>query len=121
MADTASRKLALEIGRLLDEHKGIDTRVIDISAQSSWTDYFVITTVTSQGHLQGILRYLKELLDRYEIRPRGGRRRIGEDGWNLVDCGDVVVHLMDSEKRQFYDLENLWFSGEVVNHSSKSS
>lgn len=121
MADTASRELALRIGRLLEEHNGIETRVIDIRAQSGWTDYFVITTVSSKGHLQGILRHLDAFLDDLHIKARGRRRRIAEESWVLLDYGDVVVHLMDKERREFYDLENLWFSGEVLNYSSKSS
>ncbi len=121
MADTSTRETAIEIARLIEEHKGVDTRVIDLSGQTSWTDFFVISTVSGSGHLQGVLRHLYEFLDSRNLSPRNRHRRASDDGWILVDCGGCIVHLMDREKRAFYDLENLWFSGVPVSHSSKSS
>ncbi len=121
MADTANRrKKALSIGRFLEEHKGIDTKVLDVNGQSSWTDYFVITTVGSNAHLQGLVRQLYEFLSENEIEIRRKHRQVEDTGWIILDCNEIVVHLMDAERREFYDLENLWFQAKSL-YSSKSS
>jgi ribosome-associated protein len=103
------------------EHQGEDTIALDLRKMSSWTDYFVITTARSGAHLGGLVRSLYEYLDGHGIEPMSSGRRIAQDGWMLVDCGDFAVHLMDREKREFYSLERLYFAAEEVFHSSKSS
>ena len=122
MADTSRRiDTVAEIARLLDEHRGEETVALDIRQMSSWTDYFIITSVRSSAHLGGLLKALYGYLDAHEIEPLGSNRRAARDGWVLVDCGDFAVHLMDKEVREFYPLERLYFRGEVIAHSSKSS
>ncbi len=121
MVDTAKSKKVIELAKLLDEHNGKDTVVLDIHEQSSWTDYFVISTVNSQAHMRGIVRYVRGFLKDNSIEPLNRHKHISEDGWVLIDCGDFVVHLMNDETREFYDLERLWYSGKPLYHSSKSS
>jgi ribosome-associated protein len=122
MVDTVkSRDAAIEVGRMIDEHKGNDTVVIDVHEQSSWTSFFVISTINSVGHLKGLTRQLKNLLSEQEVNVLHRHKRIAEDGWELIDCGFMVIHLMSEEMREFYDLEKLWFSGDMVYQSPKSS
>ena len=121
MADIARNELVIELAQLVDDHNGEDTLVLDIHEQSSWTDFFVISTVTSQTHMRGIIRYLNKFLQDRGISPNRGRKRVGEDGWILIDCGDFVIHLMTQENRDFYELERLWYTGKQLYHSSKSS
>jgi len=122
MVDTVkSRDAAIEIGRMIDEHKGNDTVVIDVHEQSSWTSFFVISTINSVGHLKGLTRQLKNLLSEQNVNILHRHKRIAEDGWDLIDCGFMVIHLMSKEMREFYDLEKLWFSGEVLYQSPESS
>ena len=121
MEDTARTNLVLTLAELLDEHNGVNTVVLDIRQQSSWTDYFIITTVNSQAHMRGIARYVNSFLKENLIVPFHRHKHISEDGWTLIDCGDFIVHLMTEEIRNFYDLERLWYSGQAVYQSSKSS
>ena len=125
MEDTVKIKdeksIAVSIGEFIDDHKGSGTVVLDISEYSSWTRYFIISTVSSLGHLKGIVRQLKSYLSENNIDIYHRHKNIAEDGWELVDCGDYVIHLMSSEVRQFYNLEKLWFNGEILYQSSKSS
>ncbi len=117
-----SREAALEAARLIDEHKGEDTVVLDIGGVSSFADYFVISTARSSAHLAGLHRELNALLQSRGIRPlNGGHKSGGESGWLLLDCGDFVIHLMEKEQREFYDLERLWFKAERLSYWSKSS
>ena len=60
MVDTVKTKdITVETGKLIDAHKGMDTVVIDVSEQSSWTNYFIISTVSSVGHLKGLIKHIK--------------------------------------------------------------
>lgn len=121
MEDTANSDLMVELAELLEEHKAGDVVVLDISRQSSWTDYFVICTVNSNAHLRGLVRSVNGFLAFHKIEALNKRKHVSEDGWMLIDCGTFVIHLMTRKLRDFYELERLWFSGEAVYHSSKSS
>ena len=122
MEDTAnSRKQALEIGRFLEEHKGENTTVLDVSGQCTWTSYFILTTITSQTHMRGVVRQLREFLDKIEVVPLHRQRKVTDEGWFLMDCGDLVIHIMSREMRDFYTLERLWFASESLFQSSNSS
>ena len=106
---------AKELARLMEDGKGKDVALIDVSELNSWTDYFIIVTVTSSAHKEGLYKqacdYAKEnKLELYRTR----RKQSDGDDWQLTDFGDIVVHLMSSEAREFYDLEKLWHSGRRV-------
>jgi ribosome-associated protein len=111
-APSNSRAIALEAARLLSDHKGEETVVLDISAISSFADYFVITTARSSAHLAGLHRELGEFLHGQGLRAYNRHKSRPETGWLLIDCGDLVVHVMEAEQRSFYDLERLWFKAE---------
>ena len=122
MEDTVKSEVLVEkIAKFIDDRKGIDTIAIDISRQSSFTDYFVITTVTSWAHLKGLYRELKGFLKERGADTFNQHKILRDETWVLIDCGTIVIHLMNREMRDFYELESLWFSGEIVFQSSKSS
>jgi ribosome-associated protein len=123
MADTSSsRDAAFQAARLIADHKGEDTVVLDISEVSGFADFFIIATARSSAHLAGLHRELSVFLKEQGIRPlNGGHKGRAETGWLLLDCGDFVIHLMEKEQRDFYDLERLWFKAERVGYWSKSS
>ena len=116
-----SRALAENAARFIVEHKGQDTVVLSIGEQSSFTDFFVIATVTSEAHMRGLYRNVRDFLAREKAALRPRKKISGDEGWLVLDCGPVVIHLMTQEKRIFYDLERLWFEGEVIFHSSSKS
>ena len=106
---------AIEIAKLMIDGKGKDVTLLDISGLNSWTDYFVIVTVNSSTHWQGLYKQVKEYIkdNDLEIHLTNKRSPDGDD-WNLIDLGPIVVHLMSEQARQFYDLEKLWHSGRVI-------
>ncbi len=120
-ATSSSREAALDAARLIEDHKGEDTVVLDISGVSGIADFFVIATARSTAHLAGLLRELSEFLHARGIQPLNRHKGREDRGWLLLDCGDVVIHLMEKEQRDFYDLERLWFKAERVSYWSKSS
>jgi len=117
MADMSSnRDAALAAARLIDDHKGEDTVVLDISSVSTIADFFIISTARSAAHLTGLLRELTAFFHERHVLPRNRHKGREEKGWLLLDCGDFVIHLMEKEQRAFYDLERLWFKAERVSY-----
>ena len=106
---------AIEIAKLMVDGKGNDVTLLDISGLNSWTDYFVIVTVTSLTHWQGLYKQIKEYIkdNNLEIHLTNRKSPDGDD-WNLIDLGSIVVHLMSETARSFYDLEKLWHAGKVI-------
>jgi ribosome-associated protein len=124
MGDTSSsssRATALEAAHLLEDHNAEGTLVLHVGDVCSWTDYFVIATARSTTHLRSLLDYVLELLKERSVKPLNPARGAAESGWALVDCGGFVVHLMERDKRDFYELEKLWFMAEEVYSSSSAS
>ncbi len=123
MADIVKNKesLAEDIGSFISDHNGVNVVVIDVRGQSSWTDYMIIATTTSMGHLKGLTGQLKNLLSEKSIDILLRHKQISDNGWELIDCGSYIIHLMNPEMREFYNLEKLWFSGKIIYQSSKSS
>jgi ribosome-associated protein len=120
MEDTA-RTDALAVAKLLEEHRGEDVLVLDVAESAGWTDYFVIATVGSGARRRGVLRAVSAYLETRDIPPLNRRRHPEEaEGWVLLDCGRLVIHLMDPEHRAFYELEKLWFRSQSL-YSSNSS
>jgi len=120
MEDTA-RTDALAVARLLEEHRGEDVVVLDVGEAAGWTDYFVIATVASSVRRRGVLRAVGAYLEARDI-PRLNHQRLQPEGegWILLDCGRMVIHLMNPEARAFYELEKLWFRSQAL-YSSNSS
>ena len=106
---------ALEIATLMEDGKGNDVTVIDVSELNNWTDYFVIVTVNSSAHWQGLYKSVKEYIAENDMEIHRTIRKSSQgDDWNLIDLGTVVVHLMSEEARNFYELEKLWHAGKKL-------
>ncbi|HEX5177275.1 MAG TPA: ribosome silencing factor [Chthoniobacteraceae bacterium] len=90
------------------DKKAEDIVALDLRGISSFTDFFVICSGTSEPHLKAIIN---ELEDR--LRKEHGLRPVAVDGfplsqWVVADYADVVVHIFHTDKRAFYSLEDLW-------------
>lgn len=106
---------ALEIAHLMQDYKGEDVTVIDVSKLNSWTDYFVIVTVNSTAHWKGLYKHVKDYVKENDLEIYVPNRKISDgDDWNLIDIGPIVVHLMSKDARSFYDLEKLWHGGDIL-------
>lgn len=113
MEDTVKNNYVKGIIQLLEDHKGIDTVVIDVKEDCSWADYFIITTVRSQTHLSGLINHLNLFFKENHIVPINKHKEVKDQGWVLLDCGDIIIHLMEKELREFYELEKLWFKSKI--------
>ena len=93
--------------RALEEKKAVDLRVLDVSEQSSITDYLVLATGNSKPHLRALRVELEKAIDASKTHIVG--MEVAQDsGWIVVDAFDVMVHLFNPETREKYGLENLW-------------
>lgn len=97
-----------KIVQYLDDQRCKDVNVIDVENRCSWADVFVIATVTSIGHLRGVSHNLWSLLNELELEVNDRHKTPAGDGWELIDCNSIVIHLMSEELRDFYSLEKLW-------------
>ena len=90
----------------LEDIKAVDPIAIDVKKISSLTDFMVIASGTSDRHINAmserVIEGLKKDISGMKIEGQGG------GDWLLVDAADVIVHLMSSDAREFFDLESLW-------------
>ena len=93
--------------RVLDDKKAGALVVLDVSEQSSITDYLVLATATSEPHLRALRVELEKALDANHVHLVG-METAQESGWMVIDAFDVMVHLFLAEARERYGLERLW-------------
>lgn len=103
-----SLELAKAAAQTAAENRGRDIVILDMRDVTPVFDYFVLATGTSRRQLHA----MSEEID-HKLQDEMGDRRIGVEGyqdsrWILLDYGDVVIHLFDSEAREYYGLEDLW-------------
>tara|TARA_B100001769_G_C21709538_1_gene391138 strand:- start:121 stop:456 length:336 start_codon:yes stop_codon:yes gene_type:complete len=91
----------------LNDLKAQNIQVLDIRDISGFADWLIIATASSSTNAKAIANQLIESIKLHEKNLVGIE---GEDDseWILVDCGDVIVNIMQKETREFYDLESLW-------------
>ena len=90
----------------LEDIKAVNPVAINVKKINSLTDFMVIASGTSDRHINAMSERVIERLK----KDVSGMKIEGQSGgdWLLVDAGDVIVHLMSSDAREFYDLESLW-------------
>jgi ribosome-associated protein len=105
--DKSSQRLRDDVVGALEDLKGHDIVALDVSSATDITDYMVIASGTSNRHVKALVDQVME-----SSRAHGhtvlGVEGLGSNEWVLLDLGDVVVHVMQKDTRDFYDLERLW-------------
>lgn len=91
----------------LDDLKAQNVLALDVRGLTSISDYMVIASGTSDRHIRSIASKVAEELKKSGHRPLGVEGE-SEGEWVLVDFGDVIVHIMLPQAREFYKLESLW-------------
>lgn len=91
----------------LEDLKARDLLVLDVSEKTSVTDWLVIATGSSSRHVKSIANNV------VTEAKQAGKAPLGIEGendgeWILIDLGDVIVHVMQQQVREYYDLESLW-------------
>jgi ribosome-associated protein len=87
--------------------------LLDIKDIASFTDYFVICNGTSDRMLDALAKGVLEAT-KNDYKKKGRVEGQPQEGWLVLDYGDVVVHLFSPDQREYYDLEELWSDGKVL-------
>ena len=103
-----SHKLACIIARILDDKLGKDIAILNIGNVSSLADYFVIVTGDSTPQVKALMEAVKESIKKLFNRAPLRMENDTKNRWNLLDYGDVVVHILHKEERQTYAIEKFW-------------
>lgn len=91
----------------LEDLKGVNIVVLDVSQKTDVTDRMIIATGTSSRHVRALAENVIADAKKAGSPARGSEGEPNAD-WVLVDLGDIVVHVMMAETRELYDLEKLW-------------
>lgn len=108
MENITSEKFASIIARILDDNKAKDITILNVSNVCSLSDYFIIATGTSTTQVRGLTQTVrKKIKDIFKRIPLGEETE-KQNKWNLLDYGEVVVHIMHFEQRENYKIEKFW-------------
>jgi ribosome-associated protein len=107
MANLDNNKMLNLVRNALEDMKSQDMMILDVRDITTVTDNMIIVTGTSTQHLRSMVNHLKSEAKKHDIDVLGSE---GEDSaeWILLDLGNVIVHAMLPEIRQYYEIEKLW-------------
>ena len=94
--------------KMADNKKAVDPVLLDLREVGGPSEFFLIVSGESEPHLKAIAGEVEK-----GVREQGDRKPFRVSGnsssqWMILDYGDVLVHIMHSQKRKFYRLEDLW-------------
>jgi len=104
----SSDKFACVLARILDDKLAKNISVLNISQVSSLADYFVICSADSTTQVKALTSNVKEKIKNLFQRFPNGEENDLKNRWNLLDYGDVVVHILQREERETYAIEKFW-------------
>ena len=98
---------AKAIAKKLSDRKAKDIVIINIGEKSSFADYFVNATASSERQLGALMEDVYDSAVGLGIEPKNVEGRAGT-GWILLDCGDIIVNLFTADTRDRYALDKIW-------------
>ena len=106
--NTRGHDLAIAIAKVIEETRGKDIRVLDLRSVTEVFDYFVIATGSSRRQMHAVSDEIERIVKVNWGDEKRGIEGYNESRWIVLDYGDVVVQLFDSDSRDYWDLEHLW-------------
>ena len=98
----------------LEDKKGVNIKVIDISNISILADYFIIAGGTNENQVKALADNVEEELAKVDITPKQ-IEGYNNANWILMDYQDVIIHIFNEQDRLFFDLERIWSDGNEIN------
>ena len=113
-----AREISVTVAEILDNKKARDIKILDISALTTISEFFVICSAGSTTQVKALAGNVCEKMSEKGIEPlRTEGYRSCE--WVLIDYGCVVVHIFKEDIRGFYNLEHLWGDAESIAFETK--
>lgn len=97
----------------LSELKAEDVSVLDVRKQTDFTDFMVVASGRSSRHVSSVAGNLVQRAKEAGFAPMGVEG-VEQGEWVLIDLCDVIVHVMQPDTRDFYQLEKLWSGQEAL-------
>ena len=101
------KELLAVANQALEDGKAVDIKVLDVRKLTSIADYMVIATGRSSRQVKALADHVATAARALKEKPLGIEGEQAAE-WILVDLGDVIVHVMQAQTREFYQLEKLW-------------
>lgn len=117
MVEKNAKEMVKTAVAALQDKKGEDIRVIDISGVTVIADYFIIASGSNPNQAQALVDNVEEQMYKAgydDPRVEG----YNTASWVLLDYNDVIVHVFSQDDRLFYDLERIWRDGKEIDVDS---
>ena len=117
MAEKNAKEMVKTAVAALQDKKGEEIRVIDISGVTVIADYFIIASGSNPNQVQALVDNVEEQMYKAgydDPRVEG----YNTASWVLLDYNDVIVHVFSQDDRLFYDLERIWRDGKEIDVDS---
>jgi len=114
MQEIPSYKTACAIASVLDDKLGKDITILNISQVSVLADYFVICSADTPTQVKALTEYVRDRMKKWFERIPIGEENDLKNRWNLLDYGDVIVHVLHKEERETYAIEKFWNHALVI-------
>ena len=117
MVEKNAKEMVKTAVAALQDKKGEDIRVIDISGVTVIADYFIIASGSNPNQVQALVGNVEEQMYKAgydDPRVEG----YNTASWVLLDYNDVIVHVFSQDDRLFYDLERIWRDGKEIDVDS---
>ena len=101
------------VDTLIDK-KGSNLLLLDIREQAVFSDYFILCSGDNERQLRALTESVIEAAEAKGGVKAHGYEGEADNGWLLVDLGSIIIHLFSHERRDYYNLEELWSDAHVV-------
>ncbi len=118
--ETMQRSLICEVAQNLSDISCENVQAYYVGEIYDYVDFCIIATVRSEVHKRGVVDRLAQFFSQKFLHSYAQRCSVktktqkSEQGWLLIDLYDIVIHLMNDDTRNFYELEKMWFNAQCI-------
>ncbi|MBE8365240.1 MULTISPECIES: ribosome silencing factor [Leptospira] len=105
-----TEKVLQVIYDIMVDKKCEEISILNLESVNSYLSFFVICTVNSAVQANAVAREIRKTLKEYKLTHKEVDKTgtSTNSGWTLLDFGEIIIHIMTPEKREYYNLDRLW-------------